>query len=80
MNTKGDFERLERAERQETIKDAVMELPEHYKDVVLCVYFRQLGMEETAQELGVSVGTVKSRLSRAKEKLRVVLERRLSDG
>lgn len=80
LNTKGDFERLERAERQETIKDAVMELPEHYKDVVLCVYFRQLGMEETAQELGVSVGTVKSRLSRAKEKLRVVLERRLSDG
>lgn len=80
LSEEGDFEQLERVERQETVKDAVMELPEHYKDVVLCVYFRQLSMEETAQELDVSVGTVKSRLSRAKEKLKVVLERRLSDG
>ncbi len=73
------FEQAERKERAETVREAVMMLPEHYRSVVLCVYFRQLGMEETAQELGLSIGTVKSRLSRAKEKLRAALEGRLSD-
>ena len=74
-----DFERIERAEEARTVKDAVLALPEAFREVVLCVYFREMSMEETASELGISVGTVKSRLSRAKEKLKIVLERRLSD-
>ena len=74
-----EFEQAERRERAETVREAVMMLPEHYRAVILCVYFRQLGMEETARELGLSTGTVKSRLSRAKERLKAALEGRLSD-
>lgn len=76
----GGFEELERAETARTVREAVQELPGHYKDVVLCVYFREMGIEETAKELGIRAGTVKSRLARAKEKLKKGLERRLSDA
>lgn len=75
-----DFEEIEREETARTVREAVQELPEHYKDVVMCVYFQGMGMEETAKELGISAGTVKSRLSRAKEKLKQGLERRLTDA
>ncbi|MDE7298081.1 MAG: sigma-70 family RNA polymerase sigma factor [Lachnospiraceae bacterium] len=79
LSTGEEFEQVEKEERADTVREAVMSLPEHYRAVVICVYFRQLSMEETARELGLSTGTVKSRLSRAKEKLRAVLEGRLSD-
>ena len=63
------------------IGNALSELPlepEHYREVVLCVYFRQMSVEQTAGELAISSGTVKSRLSRAREQLKKLLERRLS--
>lgn len=75
-----DFERVEREETARSVREAVQELPEHYKDVVLCVYFQGMGMEETAKALGISAGTVKSRLSRAREKLKRGLEGRLTDA
>lgn len=74
------FEDLLREETARTVREAIMELPQHYKDVVLCVYFREMGLEETARELGIRAGTVKSRLSRAKERLKQGLERRLPDA
>lgn len=74
-----DFEEIEREETAKTVREAVCELPEHYKEVVLCIYFREMDVEETAKELGISAGTVKSRLFRAREKLKQGLERRLSD-
>ena len=75
-----DFEGLERAETARTVREAIQELPEHYREVVLCIYFREMGVQETAKELGISEGTVKSRLFRAKERLKQNLGRRLSDG
>lgn len=76
----GGFEEIERAETARTVREAVQELPVHYKDVVVCVYFREMGIEETAKELGIRAGTVKSRLARAREKLKLGLERRLPDA
>ena len=71
------YERLEKEETAHTVKEAVMELPECYRDTILCVYFQEMSLEEAARALKVSTGTVKSRLSRAKGKLRQALEGRL---
>jgi RNA polymerase sigma-70 factor (ECF subfamily) len=54
--------------------DAVRALPERGRAVVICRYFLDLSEAETAQVLGWPRGSVKSRLSRALDRLRPVLE------
>lgn len=44
------------------------------QQIIYLRYFLELPVEETAQVLGVAQGTVKSRLSRALEKLRKVIQ------
>lgn len=68
---------IEKEETKQTVTDAVLQLPEHYKEVVLCVYYQEMSIHETAKSLHIPEGTVKSRLARAKEKLRINLEGRL---
>lgn len=52
------------------------ELPEEQRNVLLLVGVEGLGYDEAAQALGVPVGTVMSRLSRGRERLRRALESR----
>ena len=75
MTSENDFDRIERKETQQEVRNAVMSLPETHRDVVLCVYFQNMTVPETAKALGLAEGTVKSRLSRAKDKLKQLLER-----
>lgn len=75
--SEGEFDAMERKETIHTVKEAVMALPEHYRAVVLCVYFQELSMEESAKVLDLPVGTVKSRLARAKDKLKGLMEGRI---
>lgn len=49
---------------------AVRSLPERQRAVVVLRYYEQLSEKETADALGVTVGTVKSQASRALETLR----------
>ena len=51
-------------------------LPERYRAAVVLHYFEGLSTEATARRLGCARGTVLSRLSRARERLRSRLERR----
>lgn len=53
---------------------AVRALPDRQRDCVLLRYFAGLTDAETAETLGVSVGSVKTHLHRAREGLRPVLE------
>jgi RNA polymerase sigma-70 factor (ECF subfamily) len=53
---------------------AVDRLPEKLRVVVTCRYLLELSEDETAAVLGVKRGTVKSRLSRALDKLELWLE------
>jgi RNA polymerase sigma factor (sigma-70 family) len=62
------------AERRRELLKAVNALPEHDREVIACRYFLELSEEETAGVLGVRRGTVKSRLSRALERLRQRIE------
>src|SRR5215218_2886494 len=61
-------------ESHERLLAAVERLPEAHRDAVACRYFLELSEEETAAALGIRKGTVKSRLSRALERLRETLE------
>lgn len=64
----------ERREEAERVRGAVASLPEAQREVVLLHYTARLSLRETAQAMGLSVGTVKSRLHAALGQLRGFLE------
>ncbi len=53
---------------------ALQRLSPEFREVILLVGLEQLSYQETAAVLGVPVGTVMSRLARARERLRALLE------
>ena len=59
-------------ERQTQLLEALAQLDERDRDVLVHRFLLELGEEETAAALGVRRGTVKSRTSRALERLRSV--------
>ena len=61
------------AERREELVAALNRLGEDDREALACRYFLDLSEAETAAALGVRPGTVKSRLSRALERLRAEL-------
>ena len=70
---RGPVEESENIEQANEIRRAVDSLPEQTRQVVLLVYFQGLKYREAAHVLGVPVGTVKSRLHVAIQKLGEVL-------
>ncbi len=56
-----------------TIGDALAQLPEEQRAVVIALDVEGLSIAETAQRLGVAEGTVKSRSSRARLRLAKLL-------
>lgn len=69
-------EETESNEFARTLPEAIASLPAKYGDVIKLRVARDLSYEEISAELGISVGTVKIRLSRAREYLRMELEKR----
>jgi len=63
------------AERRGQLIVALDRLAEPDREAIACRYFLDLSEAETAAALGIRRGTVKSRLSRALERLRTELER-----
>jgi RNA polymerase sigma-70 factor, ECF subfamily len=61
------------AERREQLIAALDRLGDSDREAIACRYFLDLSEAETAAALGIRRGTVKSRLSRALERLRVEL-------
>lgn len=59
-----------------TLPEAIASLPQKYADVIRLRAAQDFSYEEISSELEISVGTVKSRLSRAREFLRAELEKR----
>lgn len=74
-----DYEEVETKDQRELIRQAVLSLPDKYKDIVLCVYFQDMTLTEASKVLNISEGTAKSRLSRGRQRLKNLLEGRISD-
>lgn len=66
---------LTRNEAIESVRQAVTALPAHYREVVVLCDLHEMSYAEAAQILGCAVGTIRSRLHRARslliQKLRV---------
>lgn len=69
---------LTRNETIESVRQAVLALPAHYREVVVLCDLHEMSYLEAASALGCAVGTVRSRLHRARallvEKLRMSKE------
>jgi len=76
--TGGPLEDLSRIETINSVRTAVLALPEHYREVVVLCDLQELSYVEAADVLSCAVGTVRSRLHRARalliEKLRPARE------
>ena len=64
---------LRRRRMVQRIEKAIDELPPLFRTVMMLRLKDEMGYEEIAEHLGVSLGTVMSRLSRARKKLRAAL-------
>jgi len=67
---------LVRNEEIESVRQAVLALPLHYREVVVLCELEEISYAEAATLLGCAVGTVRSRLHRA----RALLKQRLRNG
>ena len=62
----GPLDDLTRAETIETVRRAILSLPENYREVIVLCELQEMSYGETAEILGCALGTVRSRLHRAR--------------
>lgn len=60
---------------RDVIAEALKELPERSRKVVVLAYFEQRASQEIADEMGISSGNVRAILSRALKKMRKTLDK-----
>lgn len=66
-------EEMQRAEESASVQAAIARLPDAHRQVILLRYVDDLRYAEIAAALGISIGTVMSRLFHARAKLRGLL-------
>ena len=66
-------ELVERNQREALLHKALAQLPEFQKSMIVMYHAEQLSYEEIAESLDLPIGTVKSRLNRARISLREIL-------
>ncbi|HKI38290.1 MAG TPA: sigma-70 family RNA polymerase sigma factor [Gemmataceae bacterium] len=71
---------LQRQETREAVRRHIAELPEDYRVVLLLRDIEELDTDETARLLGLTTGAVKTRLHRARQALRALLEPEFRGG
>jgi|SRR5689334_1179504 len=69
---------IERAE-SETLQEAIAQLPLASREILLLCDFEEMSYQEISQTLGIPMGTVMSRLSRARGALRVNLRKKIGN-
>ena len=67
---------LTRKEMLESLRQAILALPAHYREVVVFCELHEMSYAEVAETLDCAIGTVRSRLNRA----RTLLAEKLRNG
>jgi RNA polymerase sigma-70 factor, ECF subfamily len=66
-------EKLLADERAEIVRQALQQVAPHYRDVLILYEMHDLSYVEIAQVCGIDIGTVRSRLSRARSRMMMLL-------
>jgi len=72
------LEATQRSELRRLVLEKIQALPEGYRNVLMLRDIEDLDTEETAEAMGISPGAVKTRLHRARQALRGLLEPHLA--
>ncbi|MBQ8992685.1 MAG: sigma-70 family RNA polymerase sigma factor [Turicibacter sp.] len=67
---------IEKKETNKELYELIQQLPQKYKEILLLFYYKDLTYEEISEILQIPEGTVRSRLSRAREKLKKMMNER----
>jgi len=74
------LDHLEQQQIREIVRRCLLRLPEAQRQVLYCVFYEDLSIEQTAQQVGCASGTVKSRMFHAKSRMADCVRRRLNNG
>ena len=70
------FAEVAREETVELVRQAVLSLPEHFREVIVLCYLQEMNYSDAAEIIDCPIGTVRSRLARARalltEKLKLL--------
>ena len=76
----GPYEQLRSSEIAEGVRQAVAFLPPLQREAVILFEFEELSLSEAAAAAQTDIGTIKSRLHRARQRLRTLLTDRIEAG
>lgn len=76
LNERGSDNKQEIPQNFDALRDAVEKLDAEYREPLALYYFQDQDCNQVAQTLGIKPATVRTRLSRAKQKLRELLGKR----
>jgi RNA polymerase sigma-70 factor, ECF subfamily len=62
------------------VQQALEELPVHFREILLLCEVEEMSYQEIAETLSIPIGTVMSRISRARKALRTLLQNRMAGG
>ena len=71
---------LVRVTDSKALQSAIDDLPVHYREILLLCEVEEMSYQEIAESLSIPIGTVMSRLSRARKTLRDVLRLQFQKG
>ena len=63
------FTELAREETIELVREAVLSLPEHFREVIVLCYLQEMNYADAAEIISCPIGTVRSRLARGRTML-----------
>jgi RNA polymerase sigma-70 factor (ECF subfamily) len=63
--------------QEQLLQSAIAELPLHFREILLLCDVEEMSYKEIADALSLPIGTVMSRLSRARKALREILQEKI---
>ena len=71
---------VEKRETRKLVRESIAELPEAYRAVLLLRDIEQLNTDETAETLAITPSAVRTRLHRARQALKSLLDEHMTES